>query len=333
VSAKLLIVEDEAIIALEIEMHLKDFGYEVVGIAADADEALRLAAVAQPDLALLDIVLRGERDGVETSTLLREQSGVPVIYLTGHSDPATLNRAIATGAYGYLLKPYRPEELRAAVEVALAKHAIEQRHSARWRELAAALQTANERERTELANRLHEQIAQEVAAARYVVSTLPRRDAQRVMEILELLGSTTEKVTGLANELRPTHIGSGLLPALDRFAFELFQDTPVQCEVSADDLWVLDPLATPLFRIAEAALINVKLHANASKVHVELRERGEEILLRVSDDGQGFSSAASEKPQAFGFERMRRWVNSVGGTLQIDSSPGQGTVIEVTLKR
>ncbi len=332
-SARVLIVEDEAIIGLEIQMHLRDFGYQSVGIASSAAEALELAAASRPDLALLDIVLRGERDGVDTSALLRDQFGVPSVYLTGHSDPATLRRAIATGSYGYLLKPYRPEELRAAVEVALAKHAIEKRQSARWRELAAKLQTAGERERTDLAEKLHEKVAQDIAAARYLASTLSKHDAQSVTELLQLLGQTTASVTAMANDLRPTHISSGLLPALDRFAFDLFQDTQVQCEVLADELWVFDPLATPLFRIAEAALINVKLHADASKVQVELRERGENIVLRISDDGQGFNSPASDKPQAFGFERMRRWVNSIGGTLQIGSWPGQGTVIEVTLAR
>lgn len=332
-SAKVLIVEDEAIIALEIKMHLLDFGYEVVGIAADADEAISLASSTQPDLALQDIVLRGTRDGVDTSALLRDQFGVPVVYLTGHSDPATLKRAIATGSYGYLLKPYRPEELRAAIEVALAKHAIEKTQSARWRELAATLQTVGERERTGLADKLHEEIAQEVAAARYLASTLPKQDAEKVEEILQLLGQTTDKVTALANDLRPTNIGSGLLPALDRFAFQLFQGSPVSWEISADELWVFEPLATPLFRIAEAALINVKLHANASKVHVTLRERGDDIVLRISDDGQGFNTAVTDKPQAFGFERMRRWVSSIGAELQIDSWPGKGTAIEVTLKR
>jgi signal transduction histidine kinase len=278
-------------------------------------------------------VLQGDTDGVETSVQLRDQFGVPVVYLTGHGDAATLRRAVATGSYGYLLKPFRPEELRAAIEVALAKHAIEKRQSERWRELAATLQTTGERERTALAEKLHEQIAQEVCAARYAVAALPKQDAQRIENILQLLGQTTDKVTALANQLRPTHIGSGLLPALDRFAFELLQDTEVQWEVLADELWVLDPIATPLFRIAEAALINVKLHSNARRVTVELRERGQEILLRISDDGQGFSATAGDKPHASGFERMRRWVSSVGANLQIVSQPGQGTIIEVTLAR
>lgn len=332
-TAKILVVEDEAIIALEIQSHLKDFGYQVVGVAATAAEAVQMARARQPDLALMDIVLRGADDGVSASRQLREEIGVPVVFLTGHSDPATLSRAVATGSHGYLLKPFRPEELRAAVEVALAKHAIEERMVERWREMAATLQTSTEQRQNALAQQLHERIAQDLVTARHALGELRGPQRAEIEGIAALLGESTRKLTEVVDQMRPAAIASGLLPALHGFAQNLFEGTGISWEIAPDELWVFEPLATPLFRIAEAALINVKLYAKATHVQIELREQGDEILLRIRDDGQASSTIEGDKPQAFGFARMQRWVATIGAKLHIASTPGQGTTIEVTLPK
>jgi hypothetical protein len=119
---RILIVEDEGVIALELAQDLRACGYEVAGTASEGEPALQLAAREQPDLALMDISLKGPIDGVETACRMREARDLPVVFLTAYGDPATLERAQQAGPYGYLIKPYRFEELRAVIETALRRH-------------------------------------------------------------------------------------------------------------------------------------------------------------------------------------------------------------------
>ncbi|CAD6879633.1 diguanylate cyclase/phosphodiesterase (GGDEF & EAL domains) with PAS/PAC sensor(s) [Methylomonas albis] len=126
-NSKILIVEDEGIIAMDIRRQLEDFGYEVVATAFSGGQAITLAEQSQPDLVLMDIVLKGEMDGISAAHAISETLRIPVIFLTAYSDPDTLRRAQATGAYGYLIKPFRPDELHASIEVALYKRQLEQK--------------------------------------------------------------------------------------------------------------------------------------------------------------------------------------------------------------
>ncbi len=126
-NSKILIVEDEGIVAMDIRRQLEDFGYEVVATAFSGGQAITLANEHKPDLVLMDIVLKGDMDGIGAAHAISESLRTPVIFLTAYSDPATLRRAQATGAYGYLIKPFRPDELHASIEVALYKHQLEQK--------------------------------------------------------------------------------------------------------------------------------------------------------------------------------------------------------------
>ena len=130
---KILVVEDEAVIAMEIESRLGKMGYEVVGVAATGEKALSLAAATHPDLALMDIHLVGPLDGVATAEQLRASFDIPIVFLTAYGDDATIRRATATGPLGYLTKPFSDRDVHAAIEVALYKHTAE-REMKRYRE-------------------------------------------------------------------------------------------------------------------------------------------------------------------------------------------------------
>jgi PAS domain S-box-containing protein len=125
--AEILIVEDEAIIARDIERHLTGLGYQVVSTAASGEDAIREAGEKRPDLVLMDIRIRGDIDGVEAAEQVRARFDIPVVYLTAHADEATLERAKVTEPFGYLLKPFEKRELRSAIELALYKHQMERR--------------------------------------------------------------------------------------------------------------------------------------------------------------------------------------------------------------
>lgn len=122
---KILVVEDETIIGMEIKDRLVGFGYDVPDVVYTGEEAVERAAIVQPDLILMDIMLDGEMDGVEAAKRIRERFDIPVIYLTASSDVQTLERVKASESYGYILKPLEEEELQTAIEGALSKHEME----------------------------------------------------------------------------------------------------------------------------------------------------------------------------------------------------------------
>jgi two-component system, cell cycle response regulator len=119
-----LIVEDEGIIAKDIERTLCELGYRVTGNVKTGRAALHAMEETRPSLMLSDIRIKGDLDGIELAAFARERFGVPVVFLTSHADESTLARATATDPYGYLLKPFSPRELRASLELALRRHAL-----------------------------------------------------------------------------------------------------------------------------------------------------------------------------------------------------------------
>jgi len=124
-SCKVLVVEDEGLIALDISHRLAALGHEVVGAVATAEEAFQKAAEA--DIVLMDIRIDGPMDGIEAAARIREDYHVPVVFLTAHSDRPTLDRAKVTGAFGYLVKPIAHASLNTAIEIALYKHRMERK--------------------------------------------------------------------------------------------------------------------------------------------------------------------------------------------------------------
>ena len=126
-SARILVAEDEEPIAEALKFRLELYGYSVVGPVVSGEEAIRQAGEERPDLVLMDIRLKGEMDGIEAAQIIHERFQIPVVYLTGHSDDATLGRAQRTSPYGYLIKPFRDRELSVTVEIALHRRQLERR--------------------------------------------------------------------------------------------------------------------------------------------------------------------------------------------------------------
>jgi CheY-like chemotaxis protein len=122
---KILIVEDEAVVSLDVTRRLEKMGYEVMGRIASGEEALALIEKERPDLVLMDINLQGEMDGIETATKLYKEYNLPVIYLTAYAGESTLERAKESKPYGYILKPFKERELHAAIEIAISRHKAE----------------------------------------------------------------------------------------------------------------------------------------------------------------------------------------------------------------
>jgi two-component system cell cycle sensor histidine kinase/response regulator CckA len=148
---RILIVEDEAIVSLDIQNRLQRLGYEVVGIADTGLEALELARDEQPDIVLMDIHIYGDIDGIETSRLIRKEIDVPVVFLTANSDKNTIQRAQETEPFAYIIKPFKDTELNSTIEIALHRHKLEKELETRVQERTAELARVNDQLRREVA--------------------------------------------------------------------------------------------------------------------------------------------------------------------------------------
>ncbi len=124
---RILVVEDESIVAADIHDRLVKLGYLVVGHATTGPDAVVLARTVDPDIVLMDIRLKGNMDGVEAAGLINESGIVPVVYMTAYADEDTLARAKTTGPYGYIIKPFNERELHSTIEMALYRHMMERK--------------------------------------------------------------------------------------------------------------------------------------------------------------------------------------------------------------
>lgn len=132
--AKIMIVEDEVIVAEDIKRSLLNLGYEVPSVVSSGEEALKKVEELRPDLILMDIVLNSEIDGVETADKIRSMYNIPIVYLTAYSDEITVEKAKITEPYGYIIKPFKERELHINIEIDLYKHRMERklRESREW---------------------------------------------------------------------------------------------------------------------------------------------------------------------------------------------------------
>lgn len=121
-----LVVEDESIVSKDIQHSLKKLGYNIVGSSATAQKAIELAKTERPDIILMDIMLKGEKNGIDAADEIRKSCAIPVIFLTAYADESTLSKAKKAEPYGYILKPFKEIDLHTTIEMAIYKHSREQ---------------------------------------------------------------------------------------------------------------------------------------------------------------------------------------------------------------
>src|SRR5579863_820007 len=186
-AARILIVEDEGIIAGHIASLLSKTGYEVAGIVESSEEALAKIPELNPALVLMDIRIKGSMDGIETTAKLRECLDVPVVYLTAHTDQQTIDRAKITGAFGFLTKPIHHTSLATTIEMAIHKHRADRavRHQRAWMStvlgtMADAMAVIDRDGKVQFLNGPAEQLTgwvNEEARNRDIAAVLPLRQA------------------------------------------------------------------------------------------------------------------------------------------------------------
>jgi CheY-like chemotaxis protein len=137
--ARILVVEDEAIIGMDIANTLRNIGHEVTDSVPSGERAIKSVKKNRPDIILMDIGLKGEMDGIQTAEQIRSQYSIPVIFLTAYADEKTLERAKIAAPCGYLTKPFEETDLRIAIEVGLYRAKLESEREALIKELQEAL--------------------------------------------------------------------------------------------------------------------------------------------------------------------------------------------------
>ncbi len=141
---RILIVEDERVVARSLQHTLRNLGYDVSGVVSSGENAIRRSEETAPDLVLMDIVLKGNLDGIETAKQIYSRFNIPVVYLTAHADESTLQRAKITEPFGYIIKPFEIRALRSAIEIALYKHNIERKVKDKKQWLAVTLKNIDD---------------------------------------------------------------------------------------------------------------------------------------------------------------------------------------------
>lgn len=139
VNEKILVVEDEFITGTDIQNNLKAMGYDVPVVVDTGEGAIKKAGELHPDIVLMDITLIGEMNGIEAAAQIRERYGIPVIFLTAHSDDTTITRALESEPFGYIVKPFEERNLKSTIKMALFKHSMDEKLKERDRTIGTLM--------------------------------------------------------------------------------------------------------------------------------------------------------------------------------------------------
>jgi len=209
------------------------------------------------------------------------------------------------------------------------------------RELASAAHTIREQEQRRVARELHDELGQALTALKMDVAWLGaqlREDQGAVAHKLDamqsMLDGTVAATRRISADLRPLMLDDlGLVPAAEWLVQNFSERSGIRCdlEIGAPDLELQDPQASALYRILQESLTNVARHAKATRVDVRLDYDGGAVRLRVRDDGSGFSVNEARKGKSYGLLGLRERTYLLGGEVRIDSAPGKGTTIEVSV--
>ncbi len=361
-----LVVEDEIITAIDIKGSLENLGYNVPPIASTGQEALAEVAKSQPDIILMDIVIKGEIDGIETANRIRDRQRIPIIFLTAYSDDATLARAGISEPFGYLLKPFDDRELHSTIQMALKRYQAESKIR-KERDTAEQLQ----REAENLVELNSRYIAMTSHEFRTPMTTIHsssellehyshKWSEEKKLGHLKRIQSSIKSMTKLLDEVLT--IGKADAGKLEfkpveldivKLAKELVEELHLTTDKPRINLQVFGEIdeATMDPKLLRHILTN--LLSNALKyspaggtVEFTLTGQGKYLILSVQDSGIGIpesdlihlfesfqraSNVGSLPGTGLGLAIVKKCVDRHHGTITVNSKVGVGTTFTVTL--
>jgi len=356
----ILIVEDELLIAKNLSYKLEKLGYEIVGIVCSGADAIQRAIEMKPDLILMDIVIKGDIDGIETAALINQELDIPIIYTTAYADDETLQRAENTGSYGYLLKPFKERELHATIKIALSKH----QEAVKMRKQIASASVKIENESRFLSMVYHDlntplttiQLSAEMledcdfVGQRATVNKTVERIKKAVNnmsvlleDILMLSKADSEKILLNLRSVNVIDLCNLILDELQPIASQKHLVTfRTQSEhfYANLDAKLLHHLLTNLLSNA------IKYSPNGGNISLELSCECQQVVFCIRDEGIGMTTEDIEKlfhkfergcnvgnikGSGLGLCIVKHIVDLHGGTISVESAIGKGSVFTVAL--
>jgi signal transduction histidine kinase len=332
--SRVLIVEDESIVAKDLEMTLKALGYVPCGISDTGEEAIAKAELARPDIVLMDIRLRGQMDGIEAARAIFQRNQIPVVFLTAHADEATLRRAEGAQTFGYILKPFDERELHIALTIALCRHQAQSEVEEQVRQRTADL-LRTEQQLREAINIRDEFLAIASHELRTPLTTLCLQvdrlahiatslndtvvPANQVLSKAEVIGKQVDRLSALIDSLldvsravagrwliepQETNFRTVVDDVVARFkeaAHRVGSKLVVSGQRSCVGYWDRERLDQILGNL----LSNAVKYGAGKPIEVRLESTGDEAVLTVTDHGIGIALAE----QARIFEKFERAVS------------------------
>ncbi len=331
---RILIVDDEQVVALDVQNYLKKMGYGITGIATSGKEALEKVEVAKPDLVLMDIVLKGKMDGIETARKLRLNHDIPSIFLTAYADEEKIERAKVAQPFGYILKPFDKKELRVAIEMAYNKHRLDQKILESERNLKHSLD-----EKEIMLKEIHHRV---------------KNNMQLISSLLSLQASHIRDKAALdAFEISQSRIRSMMLIHENLYASKDFANIDfskyisqlashlsssygigskgIQLKIDVHGILLNMNHGVPCGLIVNELVINAFKHAFPKSqkkkkkcfISVSMHQAGKKIELTVGDNGIGLPKTIDPKnSRTLGFQLVDTLVKQLDGSLKITREKG-----------
>ncbi len=365
--ARILIVEDELLIAQNVSRKLKKMGYEVVDIVSSGEIAVQTAIAQHPDLVLMDIVIQGEMDGIDAATKIREQCHIPVIYLTAYADEKTLERAKLTDPLGYILKPFKDRDLRVTIEIALSRHQAElevQKALHQAELLREAAEADNQRKNQQISMVSHEfrsplSVIQMTAELLQEYGEVFSEDARgnhlrRIRNATESMNQLLEDVLTLgrleAKTLQPVTTPLAVIKFCQELLEALRLNRMNQCVLQLCNLvgelqvYIEEKM---LWHILNNLLTNsMKYSPNGGIISLTVSQVDDAVCFQVQDQGIGISELDQKRlfepfqratnvgnipGTGLGLAIVKHLVDLHQGRIEVTSQLGVGTVFAVTL--
>jgi signal transduction histidine kinase len=361
-ATRILIVEDEHVVAMDLERSLVNLGFDVIGTADRAAEAVQLAGEKNPDLVLMDIRLPGPMSGIDAAEMIRQRWRIPVVFATAYADEDTVSQATVTGPYGYITKPFRAKELNATIAVALQQHRLvreagdslgariktltqEFENAQReFRDLSERLLQVHDEERRRLAHELYGSAGEIVAILNLNLTDLAQHDGQdeaglktKAEESRELIQQLNQKLRGASCLLHPPLLNElGLQPALTSLVHRTMEQNGLDITLSMSQSFGKLPydMELALFRLVQECLTNIVRHSGSSTAQVSITRFPASVSIEVQDQGSGISpeklAAIETQGSGTGLGAMRDRVRQFRGKMTI-ASADTGTTVSALL--
>lgn len=360
---KLLIVEDELLIAEILSRKLKKLGYTVVDIVSSGELAIERARETEPDLILMDIVIEGDMDGIETAAKIHENQNIPIIYTTAYADDDTLDRAENTGSYGYILKPFKERELHACIKIALSQH----QQSLKMQQSLAEAQ-ANSANKSRYISMASHDLRTPLTTIQLSAEILQNNNNHPAHSGEEFQKKSFERIKRAVNNMSQMLDDVLMLNKAESGQLPFFPDFLNVVELCASLLEDLQPIAAgkhclklqihgesiPGYldkKLLRHILMNllsnaIKYSPKGGDVILDLTWEPQQLIFRIQDEGIGIppdfqsqlfqqfqraSNVGNIKGTGLGLTIVKHSVDVHGGTIRVESSLGKGTIFIVTL--